>query len=97
MRLGVEAALVHGELVPGDVSVEDGRVGEVGLAGGSHGLIAIPGLVDIQNNGYGGVDFISASTEDYRGVGEALTATLSSPRSPRADTAARPARARSAP
>ena len=53
MRLGVEAALVHGELVPGDVSVEDGRVVEVGLAGGSHGLIAIPGLVDIQNNGYG--------------------------------------------
>ena len=51
MRLGVEAALVHGELVPGDVSVEDGRVVEVGLSGGSHGLIAIPGLVDIQNKG----------------------------------------------
>jgi N-acetylglucosamine-6-phosphate deacetylase len=75
MRLGVEAALVHGELVAGDVSVEDGRVVEVGLAGGSHGLIAIPGFVDIQNNGYGGVDFISASTEDYRSVGEALLLT----------------------
>jgi N-acetylglucosamine-6-phosphate deacetylase len=75
MRLGVEAALVHGELVPGDVSVEDGRVVEVGLSGGSHGLIAIPGLVDIQNNGYGGVDFISASTEDYRSAGEALLLT----------------------
>jgi N-acetylglucosamine-6-phosphate deacetylase len=75
MRLGVGAALVHGELVAGDVSVEDGRVVEVGLAGGSHGLIAIPGLVDIQNNGYGGVDFISASTEDYRSAGEALLLT----------------------
>jgi N-acetylglucosamine-6-phosphate deacetylase len=75
MRLGVEAALVHGELVPGDVSVEDGRVVEVGLAGGSNGLIAIPGLVDIQNNGYGGIDFLRASTEDYRSAGEALLLT----------------------
>ncbi len=75
MRLGVEAALVNGELVPGDVSVEGGRVLNVGLAGRSHGLIAIPGLVDIQNNGYGGVDFLSASTEDYRSAGEALLLT----------------------
>jgi N-acetylglucosamine-6-phosphate deacetylase len=75
MRLGVEAALVRGELVAGDVNVEDGRITEVGLSGGSHGLIAIPGLVDIQNNGYGGVDFISASHEDYRNAGEALLLT----------------------
>jgi N-acetylglucosamine-6-phosphate deacetylase len=75
MRLGVEAALVHGELVPGDVSIEDGRIVEVGLSGGTHGLIAIPGLVDIQNNGYGGVDFLRASTEDYRSAGEALLQT----------------------
>jgi N-acetylglucosamine-6-phosphate deacetylase len=75
MRLGVGAALVRGELVPGDISVEDGRVAEVGLSGGSHGLIAIPGLVDIQNNGFGGVDFISASSEDYRSAGEALMLT----------------------
>jgi N-acetylglucosamine-6-phosphate deacetylase len=75
MRLGVEAALVRGELVAGDINVEDGRVTEVGLSGGSQGLIAIPGLVDIQNNGYGGVDFISASSEDYRTAGEALLLT----------------------
>jgi N-acetylglucosamine-6-phosphate deacetylase len=72
MRLGVGAALVRGELVPGDVSVADGRVVDVGLAGGSRGLVAIPGLVDIQANGYGGVDFLSASTDDYRSAGEAL-------------------------
>lgn len=72
MRLGVGAALVRGELIPGDVSVADGRVLEVGLSGGTPGLIAIPGLVDIQANGYGGVDFLSASTEDYRAAGEAL-------------------------
>ncbi|HUZ69458.1 MAG TPA: N-acetylglucosamine-6-phosphate deacetylase [Candidatus Saccharimonadales bacterium] len=75
MRLGVEAALVHGELVPGDVTIEDGRVVDVGLPGGPHGLIAIPGLVDIQINGYGGVDFLSALTEDYRSAGEALLLT----------------------
>jgi len=72
MRLGVHAALVRGELVPGDVTVEDGRVVDVGLPGGHRGLIAIPGLVDIQVNGYGGVDFLSAATEDYRRAGEAL-------------------------
>ena len=75
MRLGVQAALVHGELVPGDVSVEDGRVVDVGLAAGRHALVAIPGLVDIQVNGYGGVDFLSAITEDYRSAGEALLLT----------------------
>jgi N-acetylglucosamine-6-phosphate deacetylase len=75
MRLGVAAALVHGELVPGDVSVEDGRVLAVGLSGASNQLIAIPGLVDIQNNGFGGVDFLCASTEEYRDAGEALLRT----------------------
>ena len=75
MRLGVEAALVHGALVQGDVSVEDGRVVEVGLPGRPHGLIAIPGLLDIQINGYGGVDFLSAQSEDYRSAGEALLLT----------------------
>ena len=33
MRLGVEAALVDGRLVPGDVEVVDGRVAGVGLDG----------------------------------------------------------------
>ena len=72
MRLGVEAALVRGELVPGDVEVESGRVEAVGLAGGTRGKVAIPGFVDLQANGYGGVDFLSASQEDYSRAGEAL-------------------------
>ena len=72
MRLGVEAALVRGELVVGDVEVEDDRIVGVGLAGGPRGLVAIPGFVDLQVNGYGGVDFLSASTDDYRRAGEAL-------------------------
>jgi N-acetylglucosamine-6-phosphate deacetylase len=75
MRLGVEAALVRGELVPGDVEVEDGRVVAVGLARGPRGRVAIPGFVDLQVNGFGGVDFLSASSEDYRQAGEALLLT----------------------
>jgi N-acetylglucosamine-6-phosphate deacetylase len=72
MRLGVEAALVRGELVAGDVEVEDGRIVAVGLPGGTRGRVAIPGFVDLQVNGYGGVDFLSASTDDYERAGEAL-------------------------
>ena len=72
MKLGVEAALVRGELVPGDVEVEDGRIVAVGLALGQRGRVAIPGFVDLQVNGYGGVDFLSASSDDYCRAGEAL-------------------------
>jgi N-acetylglucosamine-6-phosphate deacetylase len=72
VKLGVEAALVRGELVPGDVDVEDGRVVAVGLALGQRGRVAIPGFVDLQVNGYGGVDFLSASSDDYCRAGEAL-------------------------
>jgi N-acetylglucosamine-6-phosphate deacetylase len=72
MRLGVEAAVVRGELVQGDVEVVDGVVDAVGLENGARGGIAIPGFVDIQVNGYAGVDFLAASRADYERAGEAL-------------------------
>lgn len=72
MRLGVESALLHGERVPGDVEVEHGRVLAVGLAPGRRGRIAIPGFVDIQTNGFAGIDFLAAATDDYRIAGQAL-------------------------
>jgi N-acetylglucosamine-6-phosphate deacetylase len=72
VRLGVEAALVRGELVRGDVDVEDGAVVSVGLAGGVRGRVAVPGFVDLQVNGFAGVDFLSASTADYDRAGVAL-------------------------
>jgi N-acetylglucosamine-6-phosphate deacetylase len=73
-RLGVAAAIVGDELVTGDVEVADGRVARVGVGGGSGGGVAIPGLVDLQVNGFAGVDFLAADVEGYRTAGEGLLA-----------------------
>ena len=70
-RLGVTAFLQHGRLVPGDIAIEDGHVVALGLTPGNHG-IAIPGLVDLQVNGYAGVDMLSASVEELAAVSRAL-------------------------
>src|SRR5438093_2696299 len=72
LRLGVEAALVRGELVPGDVELADGRVAGVGLSPAGKRGIAVPGFVDLQVNGFAGVDFLTASAADYTRAGEAL-------------------------
>ena len=72
MRLGVEAAVVDGVLLRGDVEIVDGRIAAVGLNGGGGSGIAIPGLVDLQVNGFGGVDFAGADVAGYRRAGEAL-------------------------
>ncbi|WP_445152635.1 N-acetylglucosamine-6-phosphate deacetylase [Baekduia sp. Peel2402] len=75
MRLGVNAALVDGELVEGDVAIEDGRVVEVGLGGGGGRGVAVPGFLDLHINGIVGVDFLAAGVEGYARAGEALAAT----------------------
>jgi N-acetylglucosamine-6-phosphate deacetylase len=74
VRLGVEAAVVDGALVQGDVELVDGVVGGVALGRAGRG-IAVPGFVDLQVNGFGGVDFASADTAGYRRAGEALLET----------------------
>jgi N-acetylglucosamine-6-phosphate deacetylase len=74
MRLGVEAALVGSRLVPGDVSVEDGAIAAVALSGAGTG-IAAPGFVDLQVNGFAGVDLMATDQEGYARVGEALLET----------------------
>jgi N-acetylglucosamine-6-phosphate deacetylase len=72
VKLGVEAALVRGEFVRGDVAVDGGIVTAVGLATAARGGVAVPGFVDLQVNGYAGVDFLAASRADYERAGDAL-------------------------
>src|ERR1051326_4663994 len=75
MKLGVEAAVVDDLLVAGDVEVVDGRITAVGLASPNGRGIAVPGFVDLQVNGFGGVDFLDADADGYRRAGEALLET----------------------
>jgi N-acetylglucosamine-6-phosphate deacetylase len=75
VRLGVEAALVGGTLVAGDVEVVDGRIAAHGLASPNGSGLAVPGFVDLQVNGFGGVDFLESDTDGYRRAGEALLET----------------------
>ena len=72
MKLGVEAALVQGEFVRGDVDVDGGVITGVGLRTTGRGGIAVPGFVDLQVNGYAGVDFLAAARADYERAGAAL-------------------------
>ena len=74
MRLGVEAAVVDGARVPGDVEVEGGRIAAVGLGRSGRG-IAVPGFVDLHVHGFGGVDFAEADVAGYRRAGGALLET----------------------
>lgn len=72
MRLGVAAALVDGVVVPGDVEVDRaGRIASVGLAGAGSGT-AVPGLVDLQVNGFAGIDLRRADEGGYRTVAHEL-------------------------
>lgn len=75
MRLGVTAALLDGRLVPGDVEIVDGLVSAAGLPSANGSGIAAPGFVDLQVNGFAGVDFLDADTDADGRAGDALLET----------------------
>lgn len=72
MRLGVEAALVDGEMVAGDVELADDTIARVGLTSPSGSGLAVPGFVDLQVNGVAGVDLLDADATGYRRAGATL-------------------------
>lgn len=74
VKLGVAAAVVDGTLVRGDVEIENGMVVAVGLPGGRSG-IAVPGLVDLQVNGFRGIDLLYAAGDDVARLGVELART----------------------
>jgi len=71
----VAAALVDGALVPGDVEIAGGTIAAVGLGGGGGRGVAAPGFVDLQVNGFAGVDFMHTDRDGYARAGGAMLAT----------------------
>jgi N-acetylglucosamine-6-phosphate deacetylase len=75
MRVGASAAVVDGRMVAGDVSVEAGVVDAVGLTPARRGgRLAVPGLVDLQVNGVGDIDWAAADDASWAIAGTALAA-----------------------
>lgn len=75
MRLGVATALVDGEFLPGDVEVADGRVVRVGIRPAGRSGLAAPGFIDLQVNGFGGIDLSGTDPAGYTTAGEVLLRT----------------------
>ena len=67
MRLGVRAALVGSTVVDGDVAIDGRSHHGIGIGPGrrSGRELAVPGLVDLQVNGFAGVDFRTADRAGY--------------------------------
>ena len=66
MRLGVKAALVNGRVVEGDVAINSGLIESVGLSPAGRNGLAVPGFIDVQINGFDGVDFTTAPMPTIR-------------------------------
>lgn len=74
MKLGVKAALVDGDVIPGDVVVESGVISRTGVLPAGISGLALPGFVDLQVNGFAGVDFATADVAGYAAAATAMAA-----------------------
>ncbi len=73
MRLGVDRVLVGNRWVDGDARIESGRIAEIGIdRRGRSGRVAAPGFVDLQVNGFAGIDVRRASVGALVELSEAL-------------------------
>lgn len=63
MRISSIGAVVAGAFVPGDIEVSEGRIDRIGLPSTGSGYV-LPGLIDLQANGYAGVDFNAAEDDE---------------------------------
>lgn len=75
MRLGVASAVVGGRTVHGDVEIAGGAVTAVGVSPPGRSGNATAGFVDLQVNGFGGVDFLDTDGAGYEKAGRALVRT----------------------
>jgi N-acetylglucosamine-6-phosphate deacetylase len=75
VKLGVKAALSGRDLIPGDIEIVDGRVTRLGIASANGRGLAVPGFIDLQVNGFAGVNFATADASGYARAGEALLET----------------------
>lgn len=73
-RLGVAQWFDGHTLRPGDIEISGDLITAVGLPPGKAG-IAAPGFVDLQVNGYRGVDALSSDDDAVAGLRQALPAT----------------------
>ncbi len=73
--LGVAEAMIDGIVVPGDVLVDDGVVTAMGVLPAGRSGLAVPGFVDVQVNGFAGVDFTTADLDGYRTAAQAIGRT----------------------
>ena len=71
-RLGVAAALVDGAIVPGDVEIDGGVIAAVGVSPAGATGLAAPGFIDVQVNGYAGIDFLATDAEGLLEAGAAM-------------------------
>ena len=73
-RMGVKGVIVDGQHYPGDISIKDGVVDQIGLPPGKSGIV-IPGFVDVQVNGFAGVDFTTATRQSWDMANKRLAST----------------------